>query len=202
MSADFHEVVFPSRLALGIEGGPELHVDTVRLASGHEQRNSRWSRPLWRYTLMVGRRPLNEIRELLAFYEARGGALHGFRFKDPILSSTAAHGDDISPEDVLVGVGDGIKTLFQLTLSSGRIITKPVLSTFAIALDGEPMAAGFSVNDAGVLTFEQPIANDVTISAGFEFHVPVRFENQQLIATKTAHDAGEVSDIILLEVRL
>ena len=40
----FHDVIFPSRLAFGARGGPERQVEIVRLASGLEQRNVRWSR--------------------------------------------------------------------------------------------------------------------------------------------------------------
>lgn len=50
----FHDVIFPSRLAFGATGGPQRQVEIVRLASGLEQRNARWSRARRTYAISTG----------------------------------------------------------------------------------------------------------------------------------------------------
>ena len=42
--AAFHDVRFPTAIALGSTGGPERRTEIVTLGSGREQRNQRWSR--------------------------------------------------------------------------------------------------------------------------------------------------------------
>ena len=39
----FHNIRFPLDVALGARGGPERVTDIVTLASGREERNSRWA---------------------------------------------------------------------------------------------------------------------------------------------------------------
>ena len=43
MTVAFHEVLFPTRIALGSHGGPERRTDIVVLGSGAEERNNRWA---------------------------------------------------------------------------------------------------------------------------------------------------------------
>lgn len=78
----FHEVRFPSDLSFGALGGPERRTHIVSLVSGHEERNSPWAHSRRRYDAGLGMRSLDDIDALLAFFEARHGALHGFRWKD------------------------------------------------------------------------------------------------------------------------
>lgn len=203
MSIGFHEISFPSRLAYGAAGGPKTRVDVTQLASGHEKRNARWSQALRRYSVDVGQRPIEEIRALISFFEMRGGPLNGFRFKDPIDNSTASGDGSISSQDVEIGVGDGAKTQFQLKLNSGRIIQKPIGSSVLVSVSGATLGEGFNVDETtGIVSFEQPPAADSAISAGFDFDVPVRFENEELISAVTARNAAQISDISLMEIRL
>lgn len=203
MITGFHDVVFPARLAYGTIGGPELQVDIVHLASGFEKRNARGSVPKRRFTISAGRRPLSEMRELSAFFEARGGPLNGFRFQDPIENSTAINDGDVSPVDVEIGTGDGVQTTFALQLSNGRHIRAPRTETLRIATDGAEIRSGFAfeIND-GYLTFESAPGSGIKISAGFEYDIPVRFENEQLLITHTSKGVGEVSEISLVEILL
>lgn len=191
---EIDEVVFPARLAFGLSGGPERQVDIVALASGMEHRNARQSRSRRRYRLPANRRPLAEMRELLDFYEARGGALRGFLFDDPVANATLA--------GVEIGVGDGTQTDFQLALESGRIITRPKPGTVTIAVNGiELDGAAFSVDGTtGLVTLAVAPAGGEAVTANFGFHVPVRFENAALTVTNTSKDAGEHDEIHLVEI--
>jgi uncharacterized protein (TIGR02217 family) len=198
----FHDVVFPSRLAFGARGGPERQVEIVRLASGLEQRNARWSRARRGYTISTGIKSFADLHKLLEFFEDRGGPLHGFRFLDPADHASAPPGEAITPTDRQIGTGDGAATEFQLKLGDDRPVTKPVDGTVRIAVDGAEMVEpAFSVDLlTGIVTLAEAPGEDVPVTAGFEFHVPVRFDTAQLSITQTAFEAGEIPDISLVEV--
>ena len=54
----------------------------VTLANGYEERNTPWAHSRRRYDAGVAMRSLDDIETLIAFFEARRGQLHGFRWKD------------------------------------------------------------------------------------------------------------------------
>jgi uncharacterized protein (TIGR02217 family) len=198
----FHDVVFPSRLAFGASGGPERHVEIVRLANGLEQRNARWSRARRRYTISTGIKPFADLHQLMRFFADRGGPLHAFRFRDTVDHQSAPPGEAVTPFDREIGAGDGATVEFQLSLGGSRPVTKPVEGTVRVAVDGVELAApDFSIDHlTGIVTLASAPGVDVAVTAGFEFHVPVRFDNAQLAVTQTAFEAGEIPDIQLVEV--
>ncbi|WP_370322778.1 TIGR02217 family protein [Oricola sp.] len=198
----FHDVIFPSRLAFGARGGPERQVEIVRLASGLEQRNVRWSRARRTYAISTGIKSFTDLHKLLEFFEDRGGPLHGFRFLDPVDHASASPGEAVTPTDRQIGTGDGAATEFQLKLGNDRPVTKPVDGTVRIAVDGaELFEPAFSVDLlTGIVTLAEAPDEGVPVTAGFEFHVPVRFDTALLSMTQTAFEAGEIPDIRLVEV--
>src|SRR5690606_30161333 len=78
----FHEVRLPARLAFGSTGGVERRTEITTLASGFERRSTPWAQGRRRYLIGAGLRSLDDMAELTAFFEARRGRLHGFRFRD------------------------------------------------------------------------------------------------------------------------
>ena len=58
--------------------------EIVTLASGHEQRNARWSQSRRRFEAGQAARSLDDLYEMLAFFEERKGRLFGFRFHEPL----------------------------------------------------------------------------------------------------------------------
>lgn len=108
MSA-FHEVSLPFAFALGATGGPERRVDIVTLGSGREARNTPWAHGRRRYDIGGAVRTLDELHELIAFFEARRGKLHGFRFRDPFDHKSCAPSAALAPADQAIGTGDGAK---------------------------------------------------------------------------------------------
>jgi uncharacterized protein (TIGR02217 family) len=78
----FHDVRFPVNLSLGSVGGPERRTEIVTLTNGFEERNTPWAHSRRRYDAGAGMRSLDDIAVLVAFFEARRGMLHGFRWKD------------------------------------------------------------------------------------------------------------------------
>ena len=78
----FHEVRYPVGLSIGSSGGPERRTEIVTLVNGFEERNSPWAHSRRRYDAGAGMRSLDDFAALIAFFEARRGQLHGFRWKD------------------------------------------------------------------------------------------------------------------------
>jgi uncharacterized protein (TIGR02217 family) len=78
----FHDVRFPDNISRGARGGPERRTQIVELASGDEERNASWANSRRRYDVAYGIRRADDLAAVVAFFEARNGRLHGFRFKD------------------------------------------------------------------------------------------------------------------------
>jgi uncharacterized protein (TIGR02217 family) len=143
----FHEVRFPDNISRGARGGPERRTQIVELASGDEERNASWANSRRRYDVAYGIRRADDLAAVVAFFEARNGRLHGFRFKDWGDHKSCLPSGTPSPTDQSIGTGDGTTTAFQLVkhYASGaqswtRAIAKPVTGTVRIALGGRRAA--------------------------------------------------------------
>ena len=79
----FHEIRFPDSISRGAKGGPERRTRIVELASGDEERNASWANSRRRYDVSYGVRRADDLAAVVAFFEARNGRLHAFRFKIP-----------------------------------------------------------------------------------------------------------------------
>ncbi len=205
----FHEVRFPDNISRGARGGPERRTQIVELASGDEERNASWANSRRRYDVAFGIRRADDLAAVVAFFEARNGRLHGFRFKDWGDYKSCPPSGMPSPGDQQIGTGDGTTTAFQLEkryVSGGqtwvRAIAKPAVDTLRIALDGVEQLSGWSGDTAtGVVTFDTAPTSGVAITAGFEFDVPVRFDSDALDVTFDLERLGSISSIPLLELR-
>ena len=205
----FHEVRFPDNISRGARGGPERRTQIVELASGAEERNASWANSRRRYDVAYGIRRADDLAAVVAFFEARNGRLHGFRFKDWADFKSCLPSQAPGATNQPIGTGNGSATLFQLTkrYTSGaqswtRAITKPVAGTVTIALNGTPQASGWSVSTTtGLITFTTAPAAGVAITAGFEFDVPVRFDTDVLDVTLDLERLGSINSIPLVELR-
>jgi len=210
----FHEVRFPLAIGFGSSGGPERRTDVVLLASGHEERNSRWADSRRRYNAGTGVRSLDDLHALLAFFEERRGKLYGFRWRDRADWRSCGPGETPDPEDQPIGIGDGVAAMFQLVKTYGegiapyqRAIAKPVEESMRVAVDGVEKVEGvdFSVNGTtGVVTFfagHLP-ADEAVVTAGFEFDVPVRFDTDRIDVNLASFEAGDAPDIPIVEIRV
>ena len=210
----FHDVRFPTGISRRASGGPERRTDVVALASGHEERNSRWAHSRRRYNAGYGIRTLDEIHAVIGFFEERRGRLHGFRWKDHADFRSGPPQGPAGPADQLIGTGDGATASYQLIKQYGsgetayvRPITKPLAGTIRVAVDGEEKAEGvdFTVDaETGVVSFLPGAIPGAAepVTAGFEFDVPVRFDTDVLTIDLDAFAAGQIPDIALVEVRL
>ncbi len=209
---NFHEVRFPASLSFGSVGGPERRTDIVTLANGFEERNTPWAHSRRRYDAGLGMRSLDDIETMISFFEARQGQMFGFRWKDWSDYKSGSATADVDHGDQVIARGDGERTEFQLvkTYSSGgvsyvRPITKPVLGTVRLGLDQDAMREGvdYEVDLArGVVSFVAPPPEQVEITAGFEFDVPVRFDTDKIQTSVASFQAGDVPNVPVVEVRV
>ena len=205
----FHEVRFPDNISRGARGGPERRTQIVELASGDEERNASWANSRRRYDVAYGIRRADDLAAVVAFFEARKGRLHGFRFKDWGDHKSCQPSGAPTPTDQVIGNGDGATTTFQLVkrYASGsqswmRAITKPVAGSVVVALNGALQASGWSVDTTtGVISFTTAPGAGVPITVGFEFDVPVRFDTDALDVTLDLERLGSITSIPLLEIR-
>jgi len=199
MLKEFEEIRFPEDISYGMHGGPEYHTDILTATSGKEYRNVNWLHGRNRYNVAHAVKSKNQFDELLAFFRARKGRAVGFRFKDWF---------DYEAKNQKIGIGDGKTKEFQLikTYESGdnkdvRIITKPVMGTVVVYVGGVKAAPNIDYT-SGKILFATPPQEAGEIRADFEFDVPVRFDNDHLVAISEEDNSFSWGEIELVEVKI
>lgn len=208
----FHEVRFPTSLSFGALGGPERRTEVVTLANGFEERNTPWAHSRRRYDAGMGLRSLDDVEQLVAFFEARQGQLYGFRWKDWSDFKSGKPSRANTADDQLLGMGDEARDRFQLvkhyasgSASYARPVTKPVQGTVQVAISGDVLVEGVDYEvdiQTGMITFMHPPDLQAEVTAGFEFDVPVRFDTDMIRTSMATFQAGEVPDVPVVEVRV
>ena len=206
--ASFHDVLFPPAVSFGATGGPERRNEIVALTSGREKRNARVSLSRRRYDAGTGIRSLKDLHDVVAFFEARRGSLHAFRFRDPFDMKSCRPQATPSPLDQTLGTGDGATLRFALVKVYGegadayhRPIARPRPESLRVAVGG--VEAGFTFDEARAeIVFADVPAVGVAITAGYEFDVPVRFDAERIEISITSFKAGQIPSIPLVEVLL
>ena len=205
----FHEVRFPDNISRRARGGPERRTQIVELASGHEERNASWANSRRRFDVAYGIRRADDLALVVAFFEARNGRLHGFRYKDWADYKSCLPSQAVAPTDQPISTGNSAVTTFALLkrYTSGaqswtRSIAKPVAGSIRLALNGVEQMSDWSVDTAtGSVTFAAAPGAGIAITAGFEFDVSVRFDTDMLDVTLDLERLGSITSIPLLEIR-
>jgi len=195
----FHEVRFPPDISYGASGGPGYATTVVTTVSGHERRNANWADARGQWNVAHGLKKPDQVADLIAFFRARRGRAHGFRFKD---------WTDYQAFAEPLGVGEGTTRGFQLVkhYASGeavetRLIAKPVADTVRLYRDGVE-ATGWSVDTTtGLVTFGIAPGSGVQITADYEFDAPARFDSGRVEITVETFQLGTWGQIPVLEIR-
>ncbi len=206
------EVPFPLAVALRATGGPERRTEIVVLGSGREVRNARWADSRRRWDAGSGIRSLDDLAEVLAFFEARRGRLHGFLYRDPLDDRSCPPSRAVGPLDQTLAIADGVTATFALIKTYGttrpwtRAITRPGRDTVRVAVAGVEKTRGvdFTVSETGGLITFAPghlPPSGAAVTAGFHFLVPARFDTDEIRVDMTAFLAGEIPTIPLVEIR-
>ena len=191
--------VLPVDVAPGATSGTQFATTIVQTRSGAEFRNRRWQHPLRFYELAYNVRDRERvIDELVAFALERGGAHEAFRARD---------WSDYQVTAAQIGVGDGLVTWLRLVVPYGayeRRIMLPDPATVTITVDGDAMDPDDFVIDSlnGAVIFRDPPASGDVVAWTGEFHVPVRFQDDDTVARMLTHAKGAVDGIGVKEVRV
>ena len=196
----FHEVQFPPKIAYGATGGPEFNTSVTTTFAGFEQRNVNWQKARGRWDVSTGLKNKADMEALQAFFRARFGKAHGFRFKD---------WSDYQAVAQNLGTGNGTQTTFQLLklYSSGgysysREIKKPVSGTVKIYLNSILQSSGFTIDPTtGIVTFSTAPGAGGNVSADFDFDVPVRFDTDALAVRADGPGIFVWDTIPIVEIR-
>ncbi|WP_029003711.1 DUF2460 domain-containing protein [Azorhizobium doebereinerae] len=208
----FHEVLFPIDVARGAAGGPERVTEIVTTATGREERNTRRADSRRRWDAGYGVKSLAALHAVLAFFEERRGRLYGFRWRDPMDPASSPPGSPVTPHDQVIGSGDGATRMFALTKTYGglvapyvRRIAKPAPGTVRVAVGGAEQGEDAFTCDlsTGTVIFAagRAPAAGATVSAGFVFDVPVRFDTDYLEINLSHFAAGEIPRIPIVEIQ-
>ncbi len=206
----FDEVLLPLRVDFGSRGGPNFSTEIIVIDSGFERRNQNWAQARRVFDARTGVRTPADAAALLAFFHARAGRARGFRLRDWSDFSSAA--DNVSTpsfSNQTIGTGNGSTTTFQLvknyasgSVTHKRTIAKPVAGSVLIGVGGAALETGWGVNTTtGIVTFANAPASGQTITAGFLFDVPVRFDTDCLSLTAENYVSYQ-SDVPLVEIRV
>lgn len=215
MAIAFDDVQFPETIARGALGGPGFLSERFDLPGGNAAILQRSDLPLHQYDVSFGVKSWEELVAIRLFFLARRGSAHAFRFRDwhdststDVGLGTDVLGPAVSDDDQPMVALPGSTTQFQLVkdyTSAGRTLRRPIYlprtSTIVVADDGTPLASGWSVNSAGVVTFDSaPTAP----TWGGEFDVCVRFgpDTDKLLGMRADDfNAGSIPNITLIEER-
>jgi len=204
----FDDVLYPLALGRDATVTPEFSTSVAVTASGFERRNSLWSDARLRFDIGPGIRSETELGELIAFFRARRGAARGFRLRDPSDYSSNGMVGTPTMADQLLGVGDGVASSFPLVKHYGeagaqqtRRITRPDFQTLLVSVDGNLEAGTWTLDEGGIVAFDDPPPAGAEVRAGFLFDVPVRFAEDQLQISGASFAAGEAPSVPVVEVR-
>lgn len=150
--------------------------------SGKETRINNQSVPRYRwqltYNILRSAAAYTEYQQMLGFINSRYGRWDTFLYQD---------NDDKAVTGQQIGTGDGTTTVFQLVRTLNGFI-EPVLAPNAVSavkLNGVTQSGGSytvtnwgtaNANGPGVIIFNTPPGNGVTITADFTYYWPCRFD--------------------------
>lgn len=195
----FVETRYSVLQGVGSEGGPGFLTFIGMGHSAFERRIVDWDQVKARYNLATGLRDATDIATLRAIFLACRGRAMGFRYKDLA---------DFQATDSPIGTGDGSNKIFRLkkryTLGSNiydRRCFKSVAGTVTTKVNGVPNAAFSIDHTTGTITYSAAPANGHSVTASFQFDVPVRFDTDELKMSPEDWDQGVVGELPVVELR-
>ena len=205
----FTDVIFPVCISYGSEFRPTYETLKTEVLSGAEQRMTRQENVKMLYKINVQNMPAEELREIINIFHVVSGDLYGFLFVDPT-DHTSANTERSISDSLITGIDQyqGAATgepmmLFKNYIYASRVkrrrIRYPKLDTLMIYANGAPVDFAW---DEATQTFTT--SGSGTISAGYEYYVPVRFDVGEM-GIEPTHGMDEalvanLNDIKLLEL--
>lgn len=205
-----------------VEIAPNFSTQIAVVDSGSEQVNQRWYDPLREISVPQGVRNQDTFEALKDHWLVMSGPARTWPWRDPTdFASVPLDEPNLAPSlsltDQVIGVGDGIKTRFQLikrydigspATPYDRIINLPVVSSVLVGVNGVPPnvfspTLSFSVvRYGGYIDFSHAPSAGAVITAGFLFDLIVRFDSDDTFkGIMQTYGVSGFADIPLREVR-
>ncbi len=188
MIKNFSNELFPLQLSYAVSGGPEFTTTIHESVNGRESRCVARSVPIYRFDISYEILSKEEREELMNFYVAHMGRAISFRFRD--VNDNYAECE----QEVVNGRGE----LYKSYLVGSQLVRRRIMLPYncKFFVDGAEVAA--EVNElTGEFSIESNIAC-ATVTAKFNFDVPVRFDSDSLSLGSTHATSADIS---LVEVR-
>lgn len=213
--AFLNSLIFPSAIAFEAEGGPKWSTQITVNDAGYEFRNQPWTYPLHEY--QVGWiKTAEDVETLLSIYYAAKGMLHGFRFLDRLdyKSCSVTASPAYTDQTILASATGGedevqlVKNYTYAGTSLERKITRPY-GTVYLGINGTQKTEGTHytvdkttglVDLTGGTSPHGALSATDAVTAGYTFHVPVRFGTNNLPFKRYGKDIGS-AEVPLVEVR-
>jgi len=192
----FDNVRLPPDIERGSRSIPRFSTSVVTLGRGAEQRNADWPQQRLKFDVSYGIQDEDDYHIVRDFFYARLGKARGFLFKD---------WSDYYVKNQLIGIGDGSTTKFQLikhyvsVVTYVRKIIAPVASTLKVYVNGVQTAVSLNAT-TGEITFGTAPDPSTTITADFEFDVPVRFDTDEFPIEIHIFDAASIDSLEIVEL--
>ena len=212
--SSFLEERLPLDVRLGASWADDYEVLITTTAGGVEYRQLVHPFPVRSFHVNFTGDQADLWARVLALYHRAYGKFAGFRVKcRDDFSSNGMTGIPTPLDQVIPRLSAG---LYQLRKSYGtngtalaglghpyRTIYKPVAGTLLIGRGGGPIDVGFSVSvdpTTGIVTISPPPSAEDTITAGFWFDLPCRFNSliEVTALDPTFRDCGSIDLIELL----
>lgn len=201
MTHAFSDLLFPLELTYGSSGGPAFSTDVHTTRYGHEQRITRWARPRRRYRIAPAIRCQEDCRTLSWFFQTHRGRAVAFRFFDPLDHHCPRH---------RLGIGNGTRTRWPLVHRIAlpgmppleEPLQAPVLASWRLWIQGTNCTEWDWDAQDHCLVFATPPPLDHIIEAEGSYHIPVRFDHDNLEWSIESHGAYAHTTLTLVEVPL
>ena len=210
--AEFLEERLPLDIRMGASHSDDYAVTITQTAGGAEYRKLVHQYPMRRWTINFTLLRDDLAARVLALYHRAYGRYAGFRVRDvdDYNSSATGRGTITMLDQPLTRLAAGIYQLRKEYGAGGtplgigrpaRIVYKPVSGTVIAAKNGVSISSGLSVDiTTGVVTVSPaPLVGD-TITAGFEFDIPARFDSSLDVPSlsRDVRDCGSIDIVELL----
>lgn len=185
----FMDITLPAKLSFGTGSGASFQTDVVTYQGGGEYRNSRWDYQKATFDVSYVVKDRADANKMYKFFLTAQGRFNSFRVKDELDYTSAEDGVSTpTAQDQFIAIADGSSLSFQLikAYSNGltsytRRITKPVDNgAVKVAVNGVE-TTNFTLDYVtGILTLGFPPTAGHIITAGYEFSIHCRFENDSI----------------------
>jgi uncharacterized protein (TIGR02217 family) len=206
------DVLFPESISAGCRVVPKFNNVITRGMSGRRDVQINWDAPLRKFDVSHVVKDRDTLALFLDFWMTVRGTAYSFKFWDPTdyEAGTEYINDQIAyVSQVQIGVGNGSTTNFQLIKTYGagvnplvRKITKPILSTVKIYVNGVLQTSGYTINAlTGVVTFSVAPPNTHVVAWAGHFYIEASFDSDEPVFQLDSPQVGEWGNITITEER-